>query len=375
MENKIRIAIAGVGNCASSLIQGIQYYQNNPDDVTGLMHYDMGGYKPYDIEVVAAFDIDVRKVGYPLSKAIMAPPNCTKTIWDDVDDEGVMVQMGNILDGVSPHMKDYPENKTFIPADVEPCDVEEVLAESKADILMSYLPVGSEEAVKFYAQCCLNTGVSLINCMPVFIVSDSEWAERFREKGIPVVGDDVKSQLGATVVHRTLTKLFADRGITLKRTYQLNTGGNTDFLNMLNQFRLKSKKHSKTEAVQAQLEVPLDPENIHIGPSDYVPWQNDNKVCFLRMEGLGFGGVPLHLEMRLSVEDSPNSAGCAIDAIRYCKIARERGDAGPLLPISPYTMKHPLQQMDEHESREQIEKYITEYKILKAEQAVRSEQR
>jgi len=375
MENKIRIAIAGVGNCASSLIQGIQYYQNNPDDVTGLMHYDLGGYKPYDIKVVAAFDIDVRKVGYPLSKAIMAPPNCTKTIWDDIDDEEVIVQMGNILDGVSDHMKDYPENKTFIPADMAPCDVEGILAESKADILMSYLPVGSEEAARFYAQCCLNTGVSLINCMPVFIVSDSEWAERFREKGIPVVGDDIKSQLGATVVHRTLAKLFSDRGITLKRTYQLNTGGNTDFLNMLNQYRLKSKKHSKTEAVQAQLEVPLEPENIHIGPSDYVPWQNDNKVCFLRMEGLGFGGIPLHLEMRLSVEDSPNSAGCAIDAIRYCKIARERGDVGPLLPISAYTMKHPPQQIDEHESRKQIEAYIAEYKFLQAEQAVRSEQR
>lgn len=363
MNNLIKVAIAGVGNCASSLIQGIQYYRNNPGVDTGLMHYDLGGYKPYDIEVVAAFDIDVRKVGYPLKKAIMAPPNCTKTICENVADNGVIVQMGNILDGVSPHMNDYPPSSTFIPADVKACDVEGVLLRSGADILLNYLPVGSEEAAKFYAQCCLNTGVSFINCIPVFIVSDPRWGERFGAKGIPVIGDDIKSQLGATVVHRVLAKLFMDRGVKLERTYQLNTGGNTDFLNMLNHTRLKFKKHSKTEAVQSQLEMPLDPENIHIGPSDYVPWQKDNKVCFLRIEGVGFAGVPLHLEMRLSVEDSPNSAGCAIDAIRYCKIARERGDAGPLLPISAYIMKHPPQQMDEPQARQLMEEYIEAYMV------------
>lgn len=360
MYNGIKVAVAGVGNCASSLIQGIEFYRNNQETDTGLMHYILGGYRPYDIEIVAAFDIDVRKVGYPLSKAIMAPPNCTKTIWGDVADNGVIVQMGNILDGVSPHMKDYPEDRAFVPADLAPCDVEEVLVESGAEILLNYLPVGSEEASKFYAQCCLNTGVSFINCMPAFIVSDPRWGERFRARGIPVIGDDVKSQVGATVVHRTLAKLFRERGVTLERTYQLNTGGNTDFLNMLNRSRLKSKKHSKTEAVQSQLDIPLLPENIHIGPSDYVPWQKDNKVCFLRMEGVGFCGVPLHLEMRLSVEDSPNSAGCAIDAIRYCKVARERGEAGPLLPISAYTMKHPPRQMDEPRARQLIEEYLSQ---------------
>ena len=360
MNDRINIAIAGVGNCASSLIQGIEYYRSNPDIDIGLMHYDLGGYKPYDIEVVAAFDVDVRKVGYPLSKAIMAPPNCTQTIWGDVDDNGVIVQMGNTLDGVSQHMDDYPEDKTFIPAELDPCDVKEVLAESGAEILLNYLPVGSDEASKFYAECCLSTGVSFINCVPVFIVSDPRWGERFRARGIPAVGDDIKSQLGASVVLRTLAKLFLVRGVNLEMTYQLNTGGNTDFLNMLNRSRLKSKKHSKTEAVQSQLEIPLDSDKIHIGPSDYVPWQDDNKVCFLRIEGVGFAGVPLHLEMRLSVEDSPNSAGCSIDAIRYCRLARERGDAGPLLPISSYTMKHPPQQMDEPIARQLIEAYLLE---------------
>jgi myo-inositol-1-phosphate synthase len=304
--------------------------------------------------------IDVRKVGYPLNKAIVSPPNCTQTIWGDVPDNGVIVQMGNILDGVSPHMEDYPEERIFIPAELEPCDVKETLLESEADILLNYLPVGSEEAVRFYAQACLDAGVSFINCIPVFIVSDPQWGERFRARGIPVVGDDIKSQVGATIVHRTLAKLFEERGVTVERTYQLNTGGNTDFLNMLNRSRLISKKHSKTEAVQSQLDMPLLSEDIHIGPSDYVPWQKDNKVCFLRIEGVGFGGIPLHLEMRLSVEDSPNSAGCAIDAIRYCKVARERGDAGPLLPISSYTMKHPPQQMNEPVARRLIEEYLSE---------------
>jgi len=357
--DKIRIAIAGVGNCASSLVQGIEYYRHYEGEIPeGLMHWEMGGYRPGDIEVVAAFDIDKRKVGRPLHEAIFAPPNCTKVFFPDVPPSEVIVQMAPVFDGFSEHMRDYPEERTFVVADEEPCDVVKVLRDSRAEILLNYVPVGSEKAARFYAECCLEAGVSLINCMPVFIASDPEWARRFEEKGIPIIGDDVKSQLGATVLHRTLARLFVDRGVELDRTYQLNFGGNTDFLNMLNRSRLTSKKISKTEAVQSQLDVPLSAENIHIGPSDYVPWQNDNKVCYIRMEGRGFGGVPLHLEVRLSVEDSPNSGGVTIDAIRYCKIARERGERGILIPISAYTMKHPPVQLDEKEARRMIEEYL-----------------
>ena len=357
--DKIRIAIAGVGNCASSLVQGIEYYRHYEGEIPeGLMHWEMGGYRPGDIEVVAAFDIDKRKVGRPLHEAIFAPPNCTKVFFPDVPPSEVIVQMAPVLDGFSEHMRDYPEERTFVVADEEPCDVVKVLRDSRAEILLNYVPVGSEKAARFYAECCLEAGVSLINCMPVFIASDPEWARRFEERGIPIIGDDVKSQLGATVLHRTLARLFVDRGVELDRTYQLNFGGNTDFLNMLNRSRLTSKKISKTEAVQSQLDVPLPAENIHIGPSDYVPWQNDNKVCYIRMEGRGFGGVPLHLEVRLSVEDSPNSGGVTIDAIRYCKIARERGERGILIPISAYTMKHPPVQLDEKEARRMIEEYL-----------------
>ena len=367
MKSKsIKIAVVGVGNCASALLQGIEFYKNNPGVNLGLMHYDLGGYAPSDIEVVAAFDIDKRKVGKPLEKAVFAPPNCTRTIWEDLPNYGITVSMGRVLDGVSEHMSGYPPERTFLVADEEPCDAREVLKKSKAEILLNYLPVGSQEATEFYAGCCLNTGVSLINCIPVFIASHPYWSKRFEKMGIPIVGDDVKSQLGATITHRALTKLFQDRGVKLERTYQLNTGGNTDFLNMLNQNRLNSKKISKTEAVQSQLDEPLAAENIHIGPSDYIPWQNDNKVCFIRMEGMGFAGVPLHLEMRLSVEDSPNSGGVTIDAIRYCKIARESGDKGVLLPISAYAMKHPPKQIADSEARALIEKYITEYNAQKS---------
>ncbi|MEE8110468.1 MAG: inositol-3-phosphate synthase [bacterium] len=355
----IKIAIAGVGNCASSLLQGIEYYRRTPaEEVVGLMYYDLAGYPPFDIQVVVAFDVDARKVGRPLHEAAFAPPNCTLAIVDSLPDYGVRVQMGEILDGVAPHMKDHPPERSFVASDRTPCDVEAALRESGAEILLCYLPVGSEDAIRFYAQCCLNTGVSLINCVPVFIVSDPEWEARFKERGIPVVGDDIKSQVGATIVHRALVRLFQDRGVKLKRTYQLNTGGNTDFLNMKNQSRLASKKHSKTEAVQSQLDVPLEAENIHIGPSDYVPWQNDNKVCFIRMEGVGFGGVPLNLELRLSVEDSPNSGGVVIDAIRFCKLARTRGDAGALLPVSAYTMKHPPVQMPDTDARNCLDRYL-----------------
>jgi len=356
--SKIRVAIAGVGNCASSLVQGVEYYRLTAPNNLGLMHYDMCGYKPYDIEFVAAFDIDARKVGRPLSQAIFAKPNCTQVFCADVNDNGVTVQMGKILDGVADHMRDYADERTFVPANLQTCDVETVLRESEADILLCYLPVGSEHAARYYAKACLNTGVSLINCIPVFIVSGKEWGDNFAKAGIPVIGDDVKSQLGATILHRTLMKLFQERGIRIERTYQLNTGGNTDFLNMLNRSRLKSKKISKTEAVQSTMEERLQDENIHIGPSDYVPWQNDNKVCFIRIEGRGFGEVPLHMELRLSVEDSPNSAGTAIDAIRLIKVARDRKIGGPLFPASAYLMKHPPVQMDDREARKLIDEFL-----------------
>ncbi|MFZ5802525.1 MAG: inositol-3-phosphate synthase [Candidatus Omnitrophota bacterium] len=359
---KIKLAIAGVGNCAASLIQGIEYYRHSNDEKKiqhlGLMNYDMGGYRPEDIEVVAAFDIDKRKVGQRFDIALQAKPNCILPLFTDIPKSKVIVQMGHVLDGVSAHMSEYPDDRTFIVADKEPVDVEKVLCDTGADILINYLPVGSQKATEFYAKACLKTGVSFINCMPVFIASNPEWAKKFEDKRIPIVGDDIKSQLGATIVHRTLAKLFTDRGITIDRTYQLNTGGNTDFLNMLNRSRLLSKKISKTSAVQSQLDTPLPDDLIHIGPSDYVPWQNDNKVCYLRIEGRGFAGFPMNLELRLSVEDSPNSSGCAIDAIRACKIARDRKVGGPLISISAYTMKHPLKQIPDFEARDLVKRFV-----------------
>ena len=364
MEKKpIRIAVVGVGNCASALIQGIEFYRVNSrkdpkSEPLGLMHLDIGGYKPWDIELGAAFDIDRRKVGKTLKEAIFAKPNCTKIICPSLNDSAVVVSMGEVLDGVSEHMKDYPEDRIFLVAKEKPCNVEKVLKDSGVEILLNYLPVGSDQATQFYAEACLSAGVSLINCMPSFIASDPRWAKRFEQKSISIVGDDVKSQMGATIIHRALVKLFEDRGVKLDRTYQINTGGNTDFLNMLNRNRLKNKRISKTEAIQSQLGVPLEPENIHIGPSDYVPWQNDNKVCFLRMEGRGFGEVPLNLEMRLSVEDSPNSGGITIDTIRCCKIARDRGIGGPLISISAYAMKHPIVQIPDNEAKFMVEEFI-----------------
>ncbi len=356
---KIRAAVVGVGNCASSLIQGIEYYQNyEGSEKLGLMHYDLGGYRPGDIEVVAAFDVDQRKVGKPLCEAIFALPNCTKVITPHVSNSETIVQMGQVLDGVSAHMRDYPADQTFIVADEKPCDVEKVLKESGAEILLNYLPVGSEEATRFYVTSCLHTGTSLINCIPVFIASHPDWGRSFAERNIPLIGDDVKAQLGATILHRTLTQLFVDRGVKIDRTYQLNTGGNTDFLNMLNQTRLFSKRISKTEAVQSILESPLEAQDIHIGPSDYVPWQKDNKVCFLRIEGRGFAGIPLNVELRLSVEDSPNSAGVTIDAIRCCKLARDRKIGGPLTSVSAYAMKHPPEQIPDQEGRQRVEEFI-----------------
>lgn len=357
----IKLAIAGVGNCASSLLQGIEYYQRKATTETaGLVHPVLGGYRISDIQVVAAFDVDRRKVGRPLEEAVFAPPNCTTVFQRELPRYGVTVQMAPVLDGVAEHMQDYPDERAFRVADVPPCDVTAALRESGAEVLVCYMPVGAEDAVKHYARACLEAGVAMVNCIPVFIASHPEWAAEFRRRNVPVVGDDIKSQLGATIVHRVLARLMGDRGVKLDRTYQLNTGGNTDFLNMLEQSRLRSKRISKTESVQSQLDVPLEEGNIHIGPSDYVPWQKDNKVCFMRLEYRGFGDIPMNIELRLSVEDSPNSGGMAIDAIRCAKLALDRGIGGPLYEISAFTMKHPPQQFRDSEAREQLERWIAE---------------
>lgn len=357
--DKIKIAIVGMGNCASSLIQGIHYYKDKDEkDAIGLMHWKIGDYGPSDIEVVAAFDVDKRKVGKTIDEAIFAKPNCTTVFQKDIPKSDVKVAMGNVLDGVAPHMKDFEDDYTFIVADEKPTDVVQILKDSGAEILLNYLPVGSEKAARFYAECALDAGIAFVNCMPVFIVSDDEWEAKFREKGVPIVGDDIKAQIGATITHRTLANLFKERGVKLDHTYQINTGGNTDFVNMLSRERLDSKKESKTEAVQSVLEKRMDPHNIHIGPSDYVPWQKDNKLCFLRMEGKTFGDVPMNIELRLSVEDSPNSAGCVIDAIRCCKLAINRGVGGKLTSISSYTMKHPPEQFSDDEAYKKVNEFI-----------------
>lgn len=361
-KKEIRTAIIGLGNCASALIQGIEYYKqlgkDHPDASIGLMHYDLGGYEPGDIKIVAVFDIDKRKVGKSLKEALFAKPNCTKIFFDQIPDYPVKVSMGPILDGISEHMAEYPEEISFVPANEEPVDVAKVLKDSGAEVAVCYLPVGSEKAAKYYASECLKANVAFINCIPVFIASDLEWADRFEKENVPIVGDDIKSQVGATIVHRTLAKLFEDRGVKLVSTYQLNFGGNTDFLNMLNRSRLKSKKISKTEAVQSQLHRPLDWEHIHIGPSDFVPFLHDNKVCFIRMVGKGFGGVPVELELKLSVEDSPNSGGVVIDAIRCAKIALDRKIGGVLKSVSAYFMKHPIEQLSDEEARKRVELFI-----------------
>jgi myo-inositol-1-phosphate synthase len=360
--SRIKVAIVGMGNCACSLLQGIHHYTNSDkQDLTGLLHAKVGGYRPSDIEVVAAFDIDRRKVGKDASEAVFQKPNCTKVFCKNMPATGVVVRMGKIADGVSPHMREIEADYTFLPSDdpePEMEDVVKVLRDSGAEILLNYLPVGSEIATRFYAESALSAGVGLINNIPVFIASDPQWAERFRAKKLPIVGDDIKSQMGATIVHRVLTDLFRKRGVKLERTYQLNFGGNTDFLNMRNYSRLISKKISKTEAVSSVIGERLSDENIHVGPSDYVPWQKDNKIGFIRMEGSLFGGVPMNLELRLSVEDSPNSAGVAIDAIRCCKLALDRGIAGALSSVSAYFMKHPPIQYCDDEAYRMTEDFI-----------------
>ena len=359
---KIKIALIGVGNCSSSLIQGIYYYRDkDPQDIIGLMHHEIGGYQPEDIQVVLAFDIDERKVGVDVHRAIFSKPNCTTVFYPDVPPSGILVKMGKVLDGFADHMNDYDDENAFVLAKKPEPTKEEVvkaLKESGTEILLNYLPVGSEEATRFYADCALEANVAFINNIPVFIASDPVWAKRFEEKNIPIVGDDIKSQVGATITHRVLTDLFNKRGVKLERTYQLNTGGNTDFLNMLNRHRLASKKKSKTEAVQAVTTHRLADKNIHVGPSDYVPWQKDNKICFIRMEGKLFGDVPMNIELRLSVEDSPNSAGVVIDSIRCTKLALDRGQGGVLFAPSAYFCKHPLHQFTDDEAFQMIERFI-----------------
>jgi len=372
---KIKIALIGVGNCASSLIQGTYYYRDkDPKDIIGLMHHEIGGYKPEDIQVVAAFDIDRRKVGADIHQAIFSKPNCTTVFYPDVPLSGVLVRMGKVLDGFADHMKNYDDDKAFVVADKsEPTkeEVVRVLRKSGAEILLNYLPVGSEEATRFYADCALEANVAFINNIPVFIASDPVWAKRFEEKNIPLIGDDVKSQVGATITHRVLTDLFNKRGVKLERTYQLNTGGNTDFLNMLNHHRLASKKKSKTEAVQSVTAKRLSDDNIHIGPSDYVPWQKDNKICFIRMEGKLFGDIPMNIELRLSVEDSPNSAGVAMDSIRCAKLALDRGQGGVLFAPSAYFCKHPPHQFTDDEAFQMIERFLQGAQLTQVNDALR----
>jgi myo-inositol-1-phosphate synthase len=360
--DKIKVAVVGLGNCASSLVQGISYYAGtSPDGAVGLMHWDIGGYKPFDIEVAAAFDIDRRKVGRDVSEAIFAPPNCTRAFCPEVPRTGVQVAMGRILDGYPAHMDEYPEESAFRPArerEPEKGEVVRHLREAGAHVLVNYLPVGAERATRFYAECALEAGMGLLNCIPVFIASDPQWADRYRSRGVPVVGDDIKSQVGATIVHRALAELFRSRGVPLQRTYQLNIGGNTDFLNMLSLSRLSSKRVSKTEAVQSAAPKRMQEGDIHVGPSDYVSWLGDGKTAYIRMEGKLFGGVDMSLDLKLCVEDSPNSAGIAIDAVRCIKLALERGEAGPLTGPCSFFMKHPPEQHEDEEARRRTETFI-----------------
>jgi len=349
----VRLAIAGVGNCASSLVQGIEYYKDaDPAErVPGLMHVVLGGYHIRDVEVVAAFDVDAEKVGLDLSKAIAAGANNTIK-FADVPHLGVTVLRGPTLDGFGEFYRQVAEES---PA--EPIDIAQALRDAKADVLVSYLPVGSEQAQKHYAQACLDAGVAFVNAIPVFIASDPEWAAKFEAAGVPIVGDDIKSQVGATIVHRTLARLFEDRGTTIDHTYQLNFGGNMDFMNMLERSRLKSKKISKTQSVTSQIDQGISDNDVHIGPSDHVPWLEDRKWALIRLEGRNFGDVPLTVELKLEVHDSPNSAGVIIDAVRCAKVAIDRGIGGPLHGPSAYFMKSPPVQYRDEEAREMVEEF------------------
>ena len=350
----IRVAIVGVGNCAASLVQGVHYYRDADPSaaVPGLMHVEFGDYHVRDVEFVAAFDVDAKKVGFDLSEAIRASENNTITI-ADVPPMGLTVQRGHTLDGLGKYYR-----LTIDESDTEPVDVVAALRETEADVLVSYLPVGSEEADKFYAQCAIDAGVAFVNALPVFIASDPVWAAKFEAAGVPIIGDDIKSQVGATITHRVLAKLFEDRGVVLDRTYQLNVGGNMDFKNMLERDRLESKKISKTQAVTSNIDHDLGARNVHIGPSDYVAWLDDRKWAYVRLEGRAFGDVPLTMEYKLEVWDSPNSAGIIIDAIRAAKIAKDRGIGGPVQAASSYLMKSPPVQRPDEEARTMLEEFI-----------------
>ena len=350
----IRVAIVGVGNCASSLVQGVHYYRDaSPDQVVpGLMHVQFGEYNVGDVEFVAAFDVDAKKVGQDLAEAINASENNTIRICD-VPPTGVIVQRGHTRDGLGKYYRE-----TITESEADPVDVVSVLREAAVDVVVCYLPVGSEDAAKFYAQCAIDAGCAFVNALPVFIAGTPEWAQKFADAGLPIVGDDIKSQVGATITHRVLTKLFEDRGVEVQRTYQLNVGGNMDFMNMLERDRLESKKISKTQAVTSQIDRPMEARNVHIGPSDYVAWLDDRKWAFVRIEGKAFGDVPLNLEYKLEVWDSPNSAGVIIDAVRAAKIGLDRGIGGPLLSASSYFMKSPPEQFSDDVCRQRVEDFI-----------------
>lgn len=357
---KIKVAIVGVGNCASSLVQGIEYYKNakDGDHIPGVMHTNFGGYKIADIEVVAAFDVNKNKVGKDVAEAIYAEPNNTK-VFAKVPNTGVKVSRGPRLDGVNKY------TEVVVPvSDDKEVDVVKVLKDSGAEAVINYLPVGSQEATEYYAQAAIDAGCGFVNCIPVFIASNPKWAKKFEDAGLPVIGDDIKAQVGATIVHRTLTNLFLDRGMKIKKTYQLNVGGNTDFMNMLERERLSSKKTSKTKAVTSMIEArgqSIDDDDVHVGPSDYVPWLDDNKVCYLRIQSDHFGDVPMDIEVRLSVEDSPNSAGVAIDSIRCLKLALDNKLKGAIIEPAAFFKKHPPKQIEDRRAKELVEEYIVKY--------------
>ena len=357
---KIRVGIIGVGNCASSLIQGIEYYAKARSDETvpGLMHVDLGPYHVSDIEFTCAFDVDANKVGLDIAEAMWQEPNNTVK-FSDVPPTGVKVQRGHTYDGLGHFYRGVVTE-----SDLPPVDVAKVLRETKTDVLINYLPVGSEQAARFYAEEALEAGTAFINCMPVFIATNEDWAQRFTKKGVPIIGDDIKSQLGATISHRVLSKLFEDRGVVIDHTYQLNFGGNMDFKNMLERERLQSKKISKTQSVTSQITGGIDAEDIHIGPSDHVPWLKDRKWAYIRIEGREFGDVPISMELKLEVWDSPNSAGVVIDAVRCAKVAMDRGIGGPLLAPSAYFMKSPPVQYSDAEAHDLVEAFIADDTVM-----------
>ncbi len=357
--SSIRVALAGVGNCASTLVQGVSYYRRHPEETTGLIHHRVGGLNVGDIHFACAFDVDARKVGQRLGKAIFAKPNSSQIFVPTPEDDGAKVFAGPIADGVAAHLTSFSEDRRTVVgkgAAVSLADVVSILKKTRATVLVNYLPVGSQKGTELYAQACLRAGIAMVNCIPIFIASDAAWARKFKAAGLPLVGDDVKSQFGATITHRVLMKLAQQRGMAIDSSYQLNVGGNTDFLNMLERARLSSKKTSKTEAVTSQ--VPMDEGAIHIGPSDYVPFLKDKKVCYVRMNMRGFGGLPMELDMKLQVEDSPNSAGVVVDALRCIALAQKAKIAGSLDEVSAALMKRPRRQMTDEEAAAAMDRWI-----------------